>query len=366
MREIFILVFIVWARFFGLFIVLPVLSAYLAGQSPLLIGLCVGAYALSQISFALPFGALSDKIGRKKTLIIGIGVFGAGSVICALFSSDIYLLILGRFIQGAGAIGAVASAFIADLVPDDKRSRYMAILGVGVGMAFALAMVLGPLLTGIFGLASLFWLCAFLCAFSLLLLFGVKEPIAHGKSEGKISSLGLIKNKNVFILCLGNFLQKGFLIAIFVALGIVLTSSFGFEKEQLWKVYALSSFFSFLAMGVSGALGDKRGKAKELFLSSVGLFALSFVLILASSSWLIFVAVAVFFVAFSLQEPILQSQMSKLSHANRGAALGLLNAFGYAGSFAGSMIGAQTGVIFWLLLALCPLWALLLWRLDRI
>lgn len=367
MRAIFTLIFIVWSRFFGLFVVLPVISVYV-DASALATGLAVGAYALSQIIFALPFGKLSDHIGRKKALALGIFIFGLGSIVCAL-SSEIFWLIVGRFIQGAGAVGAVASAFIADLVPDEKKSRYMAALGAGVGMAFVAAMLVGPALASFAGLNALFWLCAALCLLSLILLYFVPDLKAHIHTEPKIPARILLKNKNISLLCLSNFLQKMFLNIFFVALGPLLVLELGFERGSLWQVYALSAFFGFLAMGVSGAFGDK-GKAKEIFFGSLAFFALSFSVIVSSSHFGsvigFFIAACLFFVAFSLQEPILQSQMSKTTKANRGAALGLLNAAGYAGSFAGSILGAFSSWIFFVLLGVCAFWFFALKKLERI
>lgn len=366
-RQVFSLIFIVWARFFGLFVILPVLSAYASGEA-WQIGLAVGAYALSQIIFAAPFGHLSDKIGRKKALALGIAIYGLGSVLCAIFSDSIYLLILGRLIQGAGAVGAVASAFIADIVPENSRSKYMALLGMGVGMAFVIAMISSPIIASYLGLSALFWLCALLCAISAVILLGLAEPEKHEHNEST-TTYELIKNKNVRILSLSNFFQKMFLNAFFVSIGLVLVGQMGFERASLWQIYALCAVFGFFSMGVAGFLGDAKGKAKELFFASVIIFALSLLVFLISPSFenilFAFVGAVLFFIAFSLGEPILQSQMSKLTKAKRGAALGVLNACGYGGSFVGSLLGASYFAPY-VMLALCVLWVLMLAKLDRI
>ena len=367
LNTIFTLIFIVWARFFGLFVVLPVLSVYVSGNK-IEIGLAVGAYALSQIIFSAPFGRLSDKIGRKNALIIGLVIFALGSLMCA-FSTSVEMLILGRFVAGCGAIGAVASAFIADLVPDNEKSKYMAFLGVGVGFSFVAAMIVGPVLAKFFGLSSLFILCIILCVLNLILLLFVKEPKREIRGLNN-SSLTLMKNKNLIILSLSNFLQKGFLNIFFVSLGLILVENLSFERGNLWQIYSISTIFGFFAMGVAGAFGDKKGKAKELFFSSVLIFILSISTILFAISqksiFLFFVAAILFFVAFSLQEPILQSQTAKLNKANRGAMLGILNGFGYAGSFVGSLFGAFSDLIFYIMLVFCCVWIIILRRLDRI
>lgn len=172
-KSIFVLAFIVCAHFYGLFVVLPVLSVYAQdfnGANGVLTGLIVGSYALAQIIFQFPFGRLSDKIGRKNTLALGLGVFFVGSLICASANNE-YIMILGRFIQGVGAVGGVASAFVADLSRANERGRAMAIIGVGMGLSFSAAMISGPILASKFGLSSLFYLCMIICVCCFILLF---------------------------------------------------------------------------------------------------------------------------------------------------------------------------------------------------
>ncbi|MFR4830524.1 MAG: MFS transporter, partial [Campylobacter upsaliensis] len=162
MRSILVLSFIVASRFFGLFIVLPVLSLYalkLENANDFLVGLLVGVYALMQVIFQVPFGMLSDKIGRKKTMLLGLVLFIIGSLICSL-ANDIYTMLLGRILQGSGAIGAVASAMISDFVSEEQRGKAMAMMGGFIGIAFALSMVLAPIMSAKFGLSSLFDLSA--------------------------------------------------------------------------------------------------------------------------------------------------------------------------------------------------------------
>ncbi len=153
---------IIALRFFGLFIVLPVLSVYaldLHGANTTLVGIVVGGYALTQMIFQVPFGIMSDKLGRKGTIITGLILFGIGSIFCAI-ADDILLLMLGRFLQGAGAIGAVVTATISDLVKEEQRPKAMATMGMAIGMSFAAAMVLGPTISTFAGVESLFYLTA--------------------------------------------------------------------------------------------------------------------------------------------------------------------------------------------------------------
>ncbi|WP_300955757.1 MFS transporter, partial [Helicobacter rodentium] len=161
------------SRFFGLFIVMPVLSLYalsLEGSSPILIGIAMGGYALTQVLFQIPFGFLSDKFGRKSLIALGLVIFALGSLLCAL-SQDIYMLILGRFLQGAGAVGGVVSAMIADLVREENRTKAMAFMGATISLSFTFALILGPILGAHYGIPSLFWITCALAIFGIVVLF---------------------------------------------------------------------------------------------------------------------------------------------------------------------------------------------------
>jgi len=178
-KQIMPLSLIVALRFFGLFIVLPVLSIYaldMEGSTPFLAGVVVGGYALTQALFQVPFGLFSDRIGRKKTILIGLLIFIAGSIISAL-SENIYMLLLGRFLQGAGAIGSVVSAMVADLVKEEERAHAMAILGGTIALSFAAAMIIAPIVGGHWGIDKLFWLTAILSIAAIFILFtAVPQP----------------------------------------------------------------------------------------------------------------------------------------------------------------------------------------------
>ena len=163
---------IISMRFLGLFLVLPVISVYalqMENATTTLVGIVVGGYALTQMIFQVPFGFMSDKFGRKGTIIVGLLIFALGSIICAI-SNDIYTLLFGRFLQGAGAIGAVVTAMIGDLVIEEKRAKAMALMGGSIAMSFALAMVLGPTIGAWAGVSTLFWFTTFLALISIVIL----------------------------------------------------------------------------------------------------------------------------------------------------------------------------------------------------
>lgn len=336
--------FIVGTRFFGLFIVLPVLSLYalkLQGANEFLVGLLIGVYALMQMALQVPFGIISDKIGRKKTMLIGLIVFIIGSLICS-YANDIYTMIFGRLLQGAGAIGAVATAMISDFINEENRGKAMAIMGAFIGLSFAASLVLSPLLSAKFGLSSLFDLSAILSFICIVLLFSVvpKEQVIHHENT-KTPLKILLKEKNLALMNLTNCMQKMLMSIAFLSIPLVLVHEFNYPSENLWHVYVSSMVFGFLAMGLSGSLGERKGLSKEILLLGVVFFIIAYVIFAFSSNALFFmVGVVIFFVGFNLHEPIMQSCASKFAKVNeKGAALGVFNAFGYFGSFLGGIIG---------------------------
>ena len=219
------------SRFFGLFIVMPILSLYalsLQGSSPILIGIAMGGYALTQVLFQIPFGFLSDKFGRKSMIALGLVVFVFGSLVCAL-SADIYWLIVGRLMQGAGAVGGVISAMIADLVREENRTKAMALMGGTISLSFTFALILGPILGAHYGIPSLFWITCILALFGLVILFVAvpntpKVTYRFTNQSGEYNAI--LKNKNLQIMNLTNFLQKGFMTLAFLIIPIALVKGF--------------------------------------------------------------------------------------------------------------------------------------------
>ena len=344
LRSVLPLGFIAASRFFGLFIILPVLSLYaleLDGANEFLAGLTIGAYAITQMIFQLPFGSLSDRFGRKFMIFVGLIIFIIGSLICAI-STDIYTMLFGRLLQGCGAVGAVATAMISDLVSEDKRSKAMAMMGGMIGIAFAISMILSPLLSREFGLSSLFYLSIIVTIFCIFLLFSAvpKEPKIH-HHDPKIPLTKLLKQKDLAIMNLTNLMQKMLMSCAFVAIPIVLVKSLEYSGDNLWIVYLISMICGFLAMGMAGFLGDGKGHSKKLLLIGVVLFIISFIGFgVANSAVSFIIFVVIFFIGFNIHEPIMQSCASKFAKSNqRGSALGIFNSFGYLGSFLGGAVG---------------------------
>ncbi|MEE8588883.1 MAG: MFS transporter [Sulfurimonadaceae bacterium] len=356
-------------RFLGLFLVLPVLSVYamgMEGATPLLVGVIVGGYALTQALFQVPFGTISDKIGRKPTLFVGLLIFLIGSVISAM-STDIYMLMVGRFLQGAGAIGAVVTAMISDLVPEEVRGKAMAMMGGTIAISFAVAMGLGPVLGAAYGVDCLFWATAGLAVVAMLLLF-TKVPtpprirhIYHNTTK----TSDIIKDPNLLGMIIINGMQKGLMTVAFVLIPLILTGTlenggFGWEMSELWMAYLPAMIFGLIAMGPAAVFGEKYNKAKQIFLISIVLFIVAFLLMgFATSATLFVIGVVSFFIGFNMMEPLVQSLISKYAKVHqKGAALGISNSVAYfmtflGGTFAGlmldisspQMIGISLGIV---------------------
>lgn len=337
--------FIIALRFFGLFIVLPVISVYafsLEGANATLVGIVVGGYALTQVIFQTPFGIMSDKLGRKGTIITGLLLFAIGSLICAV-ATDIFTLMLGRLLQGAGAIGAVVTAMISDVVKEEQRSKAMAIMGGFIGLSFAFAMMAGPLIGAFYGVPTLFYITLILSLIAIYILVKkVPNPpvITHTYNE-KLKIKDVLGNANINRMHITNFLQKALMTFAFLVIPIILTKIYNWDMKDLWQVYIPSMILGLLAMGPASIFAEKKGKFREVLVVGILFFIVSYLLIGFSSSALIFcVGVVIFFVGFNMHEPIMQSLTSKFAKVHqRGSVLGVFNSFGYLGTFFGGVFG---------------------------
>ncbi len=365
---------IVALRFLGLFIVLPVLSAYalsLDGSNAFLVGIVVGGYALTQTIFQVPFGLMSDKLGRKKTLLFGLIIFIIGSIIAAL-SDNIYMLMFGRFLQGAGAIGSVVTAMISDLVKEESRAHAMAIMGGTIAMSFAVAMVVGPLVGGYYGVDKLFWITAFLATAAILILFtSVPTPpkIIHTYSEEESKMKHVFKDESLKRMYITFLFHSSIMTMAFLIIPIIMTGStedggFGWDVKELWKVYIPAMILGLIAMGPAAVFGEKYDKGKEIFMISIASIALGFLLMgFATNAILFIIGVCLFFIGFNMFEPLLQSFVSKFAKVHqKGAALGVANSFAYFGAFVGGVLGGwllhsfSRGTLALMVLGLCLVW----------
>jgi len=338
---------IIALRFFGLFLVLPVLSVYainLYGATTTLVGIVVGGYALTQMIFQIPFGVMSDKLGRKGTIITGLLLFAIGSIFCAI-ADDILMLLVGRFLQGAGAIGAVVTAMISDLVKEEQRPKAMAMMGMFIGMSFALSMIAGPTIGAFAGVQSLFYLTALIALGSIVVLIKAvpNPPKIRHTYNGKAQLGQVLGNANLIKMNITNFLQKGLMTFAFMIIPMILIKNFEWQMSELWKVYLPAMIFGFVAMAPAAILAEKKGKFKEILAIGIVLFAVSYLIIGMSSSTTMFViGVVIFFIGFNMHEPIMQSLATKFAKVHqRGLVLGIFNSCGYFGTFIGGLLGGM-------------------------
>ena len=363
---------IIALRFLGLFLVLPVISVYamnLEGSNTTLVGIVIGGYALTQMIFQVPFGVMSDKLGRKGTIVLGLVLFAIGSLVCAI-STDIYTLMLGRLLQGAGAIGAVVTAMISDLVKEEQRPKAMAMMGMSIAGAFAISMVAGPTIGAAFGIEVLFYITMILALFSIyVLLKKVPNPphITH-TYNGKVKLSEVLLNSNSIKMNITNFLQKGLMTFAFMIIPMVLIKNFSWELSELWKVYVPAMIFGVLAMGPAAVIAEKKGKFKEILVIGIVFFAVSYLVIgFASSATVFAIGVVLFFIGFNMHEPIMQSLASKFAKVHqRGLVLGIFNSAGYLGTFLGGVIGGifyedvSMSTLVIVIAVVCLLWAVLI------
>jgi len=335
-------------RMLGLFLILPVFAVHareLAGATPLLIGLAVGAYGLTQAALQIPLGMLSDRIGRKKVIFGGLILFAIGSVVAALATS-IEGVILGRVLQGSGAIAAAVTALVADLTREEVRTRAMAGIGLSIGMAFALALVLGPVLADWFGLSGIFWFTALLAAGGILILaLVVPEPdhLSIHRDVEPVASLfrSVIRNPELLRLDYGIFTLHMVMISLFLVVPLDLTAA-GLPAEHHWRLYLPVLALSVVSMIPFIILAESRGHMKPVFLGAVAALAAAFAGLYWAHSTLTTLApfLFLFFTAVNLLEATLPSLVAKLARVDaKGTAMGAFSTSQFTGAFLGGMIG---------------------------
>ncbi|WP_031432140.1 MFS transporter [Methylomarinum vadi] len=335
-------------RMLGLFMILPVLSLFaeqMEGATPLLIGLSISIYGLSQAVLQIPFGLLSDRFGRKKIIVVGLILFAAGSMVAAV-STSIYGILIGRALQGSGAIAAAIMALVADLTQEVHRTKAMAMIGASIGISFGVALTLGPVLAHYFGVPSIFWLTAGLSVLAIfVVMFVVPNPkkiITHRDAELIPSQFGrVISNLDLLRLDYGIFVLHLILTASFVVVPLLMRDA-GLLPGRHWLVYLPILVTSMAVMIPFIILAEKKRQMKKVFIGAImalvvadlGLMWLHEDLIgLIGFLWL-------FFCGFNLLEATLPSLISKTAPADmKGTAMGAYSSSQFFGAFLGGACG---------------------------
>jgi MFS family permease len=334
-------------RMLGMFIILPVFALYAAnlpgGSSHTMVGIALGAFGLTQACLQVPFGWLSDRWGRKRTIYLGLLIFALGSFVAAL-AHDVQMVILGRIIQGAGAISAAIIALAADLTRDEQRTKAMAVIGMTIGVTFALSMAAGPLLDRIMGVPGIFALTGFLALAALLVVrVIVPEPgpaAAHITAAQPASLQFVLRDRQLMRLNYGIFALHGILMALFVVLPFALQERL--PAGSHWRVYLPVMLGAIVLMLPPMVLAERRGLQKPVFLGAVGVLIGALALLMFSDRGLpvIVIGLLLFFTAFNLLEATLPSMISKRAPAGaKGTAIGVFSSLQFVGAFAGAATG---------------------------
>jgi MFS family permease len=340
-------------RMLGLFMILPVLSLYidqLMGATPLLVGLAIGVYGLTQALFQIPLGMLSDRVGRKPVITAGLLVFALGSVVAAMADS-IYGVIAGRALQGSGAIAAAVMAMAADLTREDQRLKVMAIIGMSIGVAFALALVVGPILNAWVGLSGIFWLTALLAlAAAGILRWRLPTPVRsalHRDTETVPTQLRrIVLDTQLLRLDIGILVLHMVLTANFFAIPLVLRDHAGLPPAQHWHLYLPVLLLSMAAILPFVVVAERRRQMKQTLVGAVACLLVAELLLatVPSGIWAIAAVLWVYFLAFNLLEALLPSMIAKLAPAaGKGTAMGVYSSAQFVGAFIGGLMG---GVVY--------------------
>lgn len=335
-------------RMLGLFMILPVFSIFaenLVDTTPLLIGLALGIYGLTQGLLQIPFGMLSDKIGRKPVIAGGLIIFAIGSVVAA-YADTIHGVIAGRAIQGAGAIAAALMALAADLSREEHRVKIMSLIGINIGVAFAVAMIIGPVINAWIGMKGIFLFTAVLAILAILVLFKVVPKTSslsfHRDAQLEPSQVSSIfKNTQLLRLDAGIFVLHAVLMAVFIAIPLMLRDA-GLESLQHGWLYAPVFVVSILLMVPFIILAESKRRMKQVFVGAVLALAFSILVMMFSEQSIVRIALALglFFTAFNLLEASLPSLVAKISPADRkGTAMGVYSSSQFLGAFVGGVIG---------------------------
>lgn len=336
-------------RMFGMFIILPVFAFYAedlpGGNNYLLVGIALGAYGLTQAILQIPFGWLSDRIGRKPVIYLGLILFAIGSFIAAS-ATDIYWVIFGRIIQGAGAISAAVMALAADLTREEHRTKAMAAIGMTIGTTFAVSLIAAPALNNLIGVPGIFTMTGVLALLAMGVVYKIiPDPLVsrfHSDTEASAGRFrNVLRNPELLRLNFGVFALHAVLMALWLVVPLSLRQA-GLAADQHWQIYLPVLLISMLLIIPAIIYAEKKAKLKPVFTMAVALLLVSQVLLglTLDSVWGTAAALLVFFAAFNLLEASLPSLISKIAPVGaKGTAIGVYSSVQFLGAFTGATAG---------------------------
>jgi MFS family permease len=336
-------------RLLGLFMIYPVFAAYardLSGATPYLIGEALGIYGLTQGLLQIPFGLLSDKIGRKTMIVFGLILFGIGSAVAAA-STSIGGVIIGRALQGSGAVGSVILALVADLTTEDNRTKAMAMVGISIGFSFMIALVTGPIVARFIAVDGIFWLMVVLAFVGIAItLFIVPTPPrlrVHRDAEAVPALIGsVLKNAELLRLDFGIFSLHAMLTASFLVVPGLLRGTLNVTSHDQWIVYLPVLLVSVAVMVPAIVVAEKHRRMKGVFVGAVAALVISQVMLYldAHNLYVLLTALVIFFSAFNIMEASLPSLITKAAPPDaKGTAMGLYSSSQFLGIFVGGIVG---------------------------
>lgn len=335
-------------RMLGLFMVLPVFSLYahdLAGATPALIGIAMGIYGLSQAISQISFGSLSDRIGRKPVILIGLGIFAAGSLLAGSAHS-IGMMILGRTLQGTGAVGSTSLAMMSDLTREEQRTKSMMFAGISIGLSFSIAMFLGPVLTQWMSVGQLFYIATLLAMLAAVILyFIVPTPTQtrwNADTEVEMKSMRkLFFDKELARLNFGIFSSHAIFTASFVVIPVAIHQISGLDASHQWEIYLPALLCALIVSLTCTGMAERNQQVKQYFLAAViAIAAAQFILLSSHNTLTLAAGVSVFFAGFTLLESFLPSLVSRTApRASKGSAMGIYSCAQYSGIFVGGVLG---------------------------
>ncbi|HEY2629197.1 MAG TPA: MFS transporter [Usitatibacter sp.] len=333
-------------RLFGMFIILPVFALWARGRPGWtleLAGIAMGAYGLTQGLLQIPYGWLSDRVGRKPMLYVGLAVFATGSFICALGGEDPWVMIAGRIVQGMGAISGVAIATVADLTRESQRSKAMAIVGSTIGAVFAISFVIAPFLEHSIGVPGIFAVTGVLVTSAMAVVrWLVPDAVAAPRASSAAAFARVFQDRELLRLYVGIFALHAVLMALFVVVPVALVQAGVPAREHSW-VYLGAVAVGFVLM-VPFFVGRASRLERPMFLVSVGLIAAAFALLITGLSSLatVLVALVIFFTGFNVLEAKLPALVSRAApRESTGAATGVYSSVQFLGIFFGATAGGS-------------------------